>query len=176
MVCRFTHWSQDVGELQWIAERIWVKWNLLHHFEIKLCWAEFAPDVVKIWFFRQFLSLSFLHCNFQRIIRPMQISVQKTRVCRYAYKMTQICISDCGENSLWRNRICRFVYKFVEKLDMQICVQVCGEIRYADLCDFCGETGYTDICVKFVERLNNLSSTFSCRLLVRYGIILFWSG
>lgn len=131
MVCRFTHWLQDVGEFQWIAERIWVKWNLVHHFEIKLCWAEFAHDVVKIWFFRQFLSWASCTATFKGLLNP-----------------------------------CRFVYKFVEKSDMQICVQVCGEIRYADLCDFCGETGYTEICVKFVERLNNLSSTFSCRLLV----------
>ncbi len=47
---------------------------------------------------------------------------------------------------------------------MQISVQVGGEIRYADLSEVCGETGYTEICVKFVERLNNLSSSFSCRL------------
>jgi hypothetical protein len=61
--------------------------------------------------------------------------------------------------------LCRFVYKFVEKSGMQNCVQVCGEIGYADLCTSLWRNWiYREICVKFVETLNNLSSSFSWRL------------
>jgi hypothetical protein len=46
------------------------------------------------------------------------------------------------------------VYKFVEKSDMQICVQVCGEIGYADLCTSFVEKSDMQICVTFVEKLD----------------------